>query len=606
MIHAGRRFQDMPRVRRAAGGLCGREMSESMHCDICAYNLSEVDGAICRRCGRCFSAKAVEFSAVLISALVLAAASNYLLTARVFSGNKLLWLKSALTAPESIYSSRLYLGAVVVSLAGPIVLSALAGFHYGAVGGLLLAFPTGLLWGAPVGWIVLPAVAVIAGLPRWRILPPLSRAAVAALAGGLYIVWLALAKGPSRSSLHREMLAIFAFCVLGVSVVASLAAAAASARMNFRSGYLAHVGGVLATAVLVYTVAGVTPSRLEANLVLAVYSPDKLIEGRLGEGFTSGVALMADPDMARGKQLGHVFEALQFVDQRRAEAVTACDRYLKRFPGAAQAADVMLLKAAMHNARVDMRALKHFNRLECYFNMITPEGAEVFENLVDRFPGTAQSALARFHFAEWEFQSGKITEAHKTYLLAEKELAEVLPTGYRPVEVKPPRTPADLFGRDEAARIALHNRAYDALVTARRRRALIANNRDYGWQPLTRFAGLDPRLEDFDAKATQLASDYRDSLVADNVKVALAAHMPDPVERAAALDHLLTEYPTSDVRDEMLLLLAKARLAGDLSGDGRGKAETALRRLLADHPESTWAPEARDMLERLTVQPADG
>jgi outer membrane protein assembly factor BamD (BamD/ComL family) len=576
-----------------------------MHCGECAYDLSEVDGAICRRCGRYFSAKAGEFSVVLMSALMLAAASNYLLTARVFSGNKLLWLRSALTAPESIYSSRLYLGAVVVSLAGPIALSALAGFHYGAVGGLLLAFPAGLLWGAPVGWIVLPAVAVIAGLPRWRIIPPLSRAAVAALAGGLYIVWLAFAKGPSRSPLHREMLTVFAFCILGVSVVASLAAAAASARMNFRSGYLAYVSGGLSAVVLVFTVVGVTPSRLEANLVLAVYSPERLIEGRLGEGFTSGVALTAEPDMAREKQLGHVFEALQFVDLRRAEAARACDRYLGRFPDAGQAADVMLLRAAMHDARVDMRALKHFNRLECYFNMITPEGAETFKEVIERFPGSAQSALARFHFAEWEFQSGKITEAHKTYVLAEKELAAVLPTGYRPIEVKPPRTPADLFGRNEAVRIALHNRAYEALVTARRRRAVIANNRDYGWQPLTRFAGLDPRLEDFDRKATQLASDYRDSLIADNVKVALAVHMPDPVERAAAIEHLLGEYPTSDVRDEMLLLLAKARLAGDLSGDGRRKAETALRRLLADYPESTWAREARDMLDRLTARRAD-
>jgi len=580
-----------------------------MHCETCAYNLDDPTPATCRRCGRYASNKALHLVFVLGAGAAAGVASNYLLTASVFGGSDLVWLKQALTVPGSIYTDPGYLAATLISLASLLVISALAGFHYGALRGLLVAVPMGIFSGVHLGWIAFPLVSTAAALPRLRGVHPAVWPTAATLLGGLYYLWLASVNGPNaRSALvYRQGLFAFIDAVLVAAVFAAALAAVVSGRLRFRASYLPVAAVAPAALLWVLISVGAPPARMEANIITTLYAPRRSMRGPLGEGFITGVAPGGgeggSQELAPGKQLGHVFDVLSFVDARRAAAVTACRRYLERFGDAPAAPEVMLLEADMHNARVDMRALEVFNRLECYFDMITPRAAEVYDVLIERFPDTPQAALARFRRAEGLLQEGTITQARAGFVEAVEALERHLPEGYEPVDEAPPRSVAELFRMEERERTHLLNELHDAAASARRRIRLVDENRDYADRPLARFAALDARGKNFERKASQILLDYPDSLITDNVRLALALSVRDPLQRGGELQALIDTTPHSDVRDRMLLELARAHLAGDLSGDGAARAELALRRLLADYPESTWAHHARALLSRVTRSP---
>ncbi len=577
-----------------------------MYCRKCAYNLDDPNAAVCRRCGRYCHNKAVQIVAVALAGVLLALVSHYLLTGGLFGGNRLLWTRSALTVPGSIYKSPAYMAAVGIALGGIVVTAALAGFHYGPGWGLLVAALTGSLSGVHLGGIALAAVSLAAGLPRLRRVPPFVWPVLATGGGTLYYVYLAVFFGPEDAPLYRCALIWFVVCVGIAALVVVLVESLLSAAGKYRSSHYLVFTAVLAVTAVALTLGATNPAEIEANLVTTLYRTSRIESVPLGDGFTSGAAAPAaastQSKTAPEKQLSHVFDTLTFVAARQAEASRAADDYIRRYPDAPGAADVLLLKATMLNARVDMKALKHFNRLECYFDRIAPESTDVYETVIRRFPKSPQAALARYRLAEGFFQRGAFRKASKGFAEAEKALSAFVPPGYYPVKVSRPTTVLDLFRMSSADRTRMENKLYEALLASRRRVRLIRENSDYAGQPLARLAALDEHSEAFDTIAAELAVTYKDSRLVDNIELILAARLSDPIQRLSAIKHLLDKYATSDVRDHMLLELARAYLAGNISGDGPRKAELALRRFLADYPTSTYAGEARRLLESISPQ----
>ncbi len=571
-----------------------------MQCEVCAYNLDAPSAAICSRCGRYGANKAADFLMVLGAGIALAIISNYLLTASALGGDRLIWMAQALRVPGSIYTDRAYLVAVVVSLAGLLILSSLAGFHYGALRGLLIALPMGILGGVHLGWIALVPVTCATAIVRIKGVHPAVWPVCATAIGGGYFFWLAWAKGPSaeRALLYRQAL----LSVMGVAGLAAVAAVAAAAlvatRTRYRSSYLPVAACLLAALPGSLLLWAVPPSRLHANIITTLYEPRHSLAGPLGEGFITGTPPGETYELAAPKQLGNVFEVVRFVDAGRARGVLAARRYMERFGNSPAASQVLLLEADMHNARVDMKALKLFNRLECYFDMVTPQAVEIYTVLIERFPDTPQAALARYGRAEGLLQDGLIAQARPGFIEAATDLARHIPMDFEPVEVMPPDSLAELFDMSGSRRRLLLNDLWQALQASRRRIHLVDNNHDYAGRPLARLAALDQRDGDFERKAAEILADYPDSLIADNVHLELALRVRDPLERAEKIEKLLKRHPDSDVLDMMLLELARSYRAGSLGGTGDSRAEQILRRLLNEHPESTWAFDARRLLRK--------
>jgi hypothetical protein len=533
---------------------------------------------------------------VLAAAVVLAFTTHYLLTGMLFRGSSLFWLNSALTVPGSIYASTPYATAVTASLAGLAMLTALVGFHYGAMRSLFAAIIVGVISGIHLGYFVLPLAASLAALPRVKRIPIFAWPVLSAAFVGGYCVWLAATNGPSSAPLYREALLDFTVGVGLMGAAATLAGALISWRMKYRSIHLPFVAVVVAAFPFMTIMTGSPPSEIEANTLLTLYAPERTIEGSLGEGFTGGFVTDEAENIAPENQLSHVFDVLRFVDVRRATAVDACDYYLGRFGSSASAPGVLVLKAKMLSAHVDLVTLKRFNRIECYFDRVSSDAEAVYGDIIEKFGESPEAAPARFYLAEAAFQKGKPSEALKLYTKAADELARVLPASFAPSKIKPAETVRELFDEADRRAARFFNEAHSLLLTARRRQSLIEKNSDFGGQPLARLGALDRKSEDFAERIAMLAADYPESLLIDNIDLILAEHLKDPIERAGQIESLLVKHPGSDVRDRMLLSLARAYLAGNLSGSGQKKAELVLRRLIADHTQSTWLADARALL----------
>jgi|GEM_PF-5614531 len=570
-----------------------------MWCTKCSYYVDEPDGAVCQRCGRYLQNKAGEIALTCALAAALALFSHYVLVGKLFSGPRLIWVQTALSAPYSVYESPPYDVTVAATLTGIGGIVVLAGFHYGAAVGLIIGLVSGVFCAVEGAIVVLPAVGLVASAGRLPRLPPLLWSTVAAGLAGLLYISLAYKFGP-HDPVYRTALYRFLFMVGALVVVVVLLETLFAASIGYRSAQVAVVAAVLAAAPMGVFFGKIGPAQFQAGRLRILYDPTRMLNSELPRGFVTGMARTDKRDFAPGKQLGHVFDTTEYVDWVRQEAVTACDRYVKGFGDNEYAPEIMLLEAEMMNAKVDFHALTKLGRLETYYDRMGAESTGIYGEIIRRFPGTPQCALARFYLAEGTFQAGKSVDAMRLYAQAQEALAAWVPEDFQPAPAQPPpASVGDLYRADEGDRESLEARLYGALLTARRREALIADNSDFGGQALARLAGLDARSEQFDEDARALVAAYPDSRLVDNVKLTLAKRTDVPAERAAQIEGLLAEYPSSDVRDEMLYEYARALYLSNLAGKGAFSARPVLERLLSDFPASTYAGEGRRLLEKV-------
>lgn len=572
-----------------------------MNCDACAYYENIPSAAVCRRCGRFGANKGAQIAVVCAAALALAFLSHYLLTGSLYGGSRLVWVRAALTAPGSIYKSTAYMAATGLSLAGLVAVVVLAAFHYGTGKGVLIALPVGFLSGLHLGMLVLLVLVMASSVVRIKRVAAFWWPVAATALAIAYLLCLIFWYGPHEAPLYRRALVWFVAGTGAISLAFVAAEAAAAVRGRSGSSRFAGLAVVLALAPLAVGVVGTSRSEIEANQVMTLYDPHTTMEGPLGYGFVSGRVDGGADYLREEKQLGNLLATVKSIDRMRAEAIAACDEYIKRHRAGAGRAGILMLKAAMYSASADLVALERENRLELYFDRVSPKAAKIYRQVQQDYSGTAQSALAAYNLGQEAFQGGRLPEAGRQFALAGLEIERLVPADYYPRKPLPPESVPDLFSKPHADDVQTTNELYRALGAARRRISLLESNWDFGGQPLVELGALDVRSEEFDGAARKIILAYGESKIVDNIELMLAIRLRDPLQRLAALKNLAEKHPDSDVRDEMLLALAKAYLAGNLSGSGGKKSELALRRLLADFPESTWAPEAERLLERIAL-----
>jgi TolA-binding protein len=560
-----------------------------MWCESCAYYLKAPNPAVCRRCGRYLSNKYSQLAIILILSIALAVFSHYTLVGQPMGGSRLAWVRSGLAVPYSVYASPYHFAGMTLMLGALVMIPALVTHHYGMGAGAVTGLIMGLFSGLHLGWLLLTIVGVGAVGKRTRAVPAGIWPVLAALGGALYYVLLAWRFGPTDEAASAALYRFLAVAaVLAVGGTAVAAAVAALVRHNSLQAVATVAFLTLAPMLIFFRWVG--PARLEASALLYMHDPSRTLAAKLPEGFVRGAGGDGRFGMGQERQLGHFLDTLRYVDAQRARTIEACDAYLRRHSVGADAAEVMLLKAQMYNARVDLEALKRYGRLEAYYDRIAKGALATYGEIIDRLPQSQQAALARYRLAEGTFQAGDVMQAQKFFAEAKAALEAAL-------EASEAATP----GRTDVRESEMPARLKGALVATKRRLSLIANNSDFGGQPLARFAQLDPRDETFAVEAGKILTTYRESEACDNMRLALAEALADPLERRAALEALLESAATSDERDRMLSVTAQAQAGANIKGDGLKRAELNLRRLLADFPESTYADEARGLLARVSA-----
>ncbi len=569
-----------------------------MWCDSCVYYQKPPAAAVCRPCGRYISNKYGQLIVTALLALALGVFSHYILTGRALTGSRLVWIHTALAFPCSIYSCPYYFASAALTLAGLVAIPIIVTFYFGIWPGMIVGFLAGAASGVHMGGLIFPALAAFAVGRRVRQVPAEVWAILASFGGALYYLYLARRFGPGPG-LYSDGLGLFMLWVAALVVVTVAAAVVLGTALRHRSVVALAVAAVLALSPALVFFRWVGPERLEASSILYMYAPSRILNADLPPGFVTGTGDERLYTLAQERQLGHLFDTIKYAEATRARAIAACDAYLGRYAVSGDAADVLMLKATMLNARVDLARLRLDSRLETYYDRVSRQSLPVYSDVIQRWPESPQAALARYLLAEGTFESGDVAQAQKLFSQAERALEALVPADYVPSSAAP-ETARDLFRAAATDTTESDATLHAALLETRRRLSLIAANSDFGGQPLARFAALDPRDESFPAEAARLVTAYRDSRIVDNVRLALAERLADPVERRATLRSLLDIYPESDVRDRMLLSAARAEMAANIGGDAPKRAELLVRRLVSDYPSSTWRIAARELLAKIT------
>jgi hypothetical protein len=283
----------------------------------------------------------------------------------------------------------------------------------------------------------------------------------------------------------------------------------------------------------------------------------------------------------------------------RAEAYEACKRFMAAYPESRYDANVLYIQARIMDTRLDERRLPA--RRELYTDFPHVQSEEPWRQLATRYPDSPLAIAAGLRLAELHLRRGQVDESLKL-------LADVLA---HPAGGVADTQPSQLsLLRAVPAESTLGFEPQWHLDEARRLHDRVVANRDdakYGAAPLAALAALDPRRNGYEQQLCLLTSQYRDSLLYDNLVVLWAACLPDVATRAAALERCAAEFETGDARPEALFRLAELEIQVlALSDSGRRTTGIArLKELVESYGSACWGQFAAERLSRLTPA-ADG
>lgn len=295
---------------------------------------------------------------------------------------------------------------------------------------------------------------------------------------------------------------------------------------------------------------------------------------------------------------------IEFLSERAA-AHEALRRFRQvDFPDSRYAPAVLYLNARIMDMRLDERAFDLATpRRDLYTDFPHVQSESLWRELFDRYPHSQLAAVAGLRLAQLHLRAGRIVQALDTLQATIQISAPRAERG--PASAPGGGSPLNPIPAEET--LDFDPRPY--LREARRLEELIRlNGADptHGSAPLRALACLDPRRPGFAAQLRELALRYPDALLADNLRVLLAGNAPGSADRVAQLGRLARELPSdSDALPEALFRLAEIELAATVDGEKRTLGLTRLRGIAEQYPQSFWASQALDLLERMVPARAE-
>jgi len=297
--------------------------------------------------------------------------------------------------------------------------------------------------------------------------------------------------------------------------------------------------------------------------------------------------------------------ANELVEADRKAVVNACQNFQQRFPNSKYLPNVLYIKALALDTKFDQKALWQKSQLTYYNQFVRPQSAPVWEQLRQSAPSNAYAAAAYYRLAVLAAREGKVDRA-------ELLLRQLIDRWGRPVvQTQPVESPATLWGLFRRP-VQVYRPRIDpqSIVTkGKELLELIDNNRDdprYGNLPLQKLLALDRQSPDYPARLLQLADEYRDGKLYDNLQVLYALSRENIDERVEMLNGFVRQFSGADAGALACFELARMYQALALARMDRQLNERAValyRQLIQQYPQSLYAAQAQTGLEKMQTTP---
>lgn len=293
-----------------------------------------------------------------------------------------------------------------------------------------------------------------------------------------------------------------------------------------------------------------------------------------------------------------------YADQQY-EAMTACDRFLKKYPESRYVPNVLYLKGRALDMRVDRDLFRRKGILRHYEDFPNMASKSTWERLARDYPDSPLASVAMHRLAILQVRSGDADAAEAVLRTLIDRFAGERPQASQPEEAAGfwsllAKRPASGALGVVPSRVGMQARKLLALVEANRD----PQQNDLALQDLMK---LDPRdamyVQNLRQQLREIEAKYPLTLLRDNLEVMIAAAEPSQSLRIRALEALvqkLSAEPGSDAYPQ-----ARYELGLAYQSDNRmSEARTVFEAVLAHDSSSPWAMEARRALAEMGVAAA--
>ncbi|MGC9453452.1 MAG: hypothetical protein ACP5HU_01175 [Phycisphaerae bacterium] len=248
--------------------------------------------------------------------------------------------------------------------------------------------------------------------------------------------------------------------------------------------------------------------------------------------------------------------------RRRRELSRHCDQFLSDHGDSPRRPVVLWIEAQAASLQLDEQALDAKRPLVRFSaSHPLPTSQPHWRRLLDEHPGSRHAALARWRLGvlalsaavEAEDPLAAVSGADEHLRQAHQGLSALFPHGL-PLQWAEPRNGLFL----PSPSIPSQRYCAEALLAVERLRWLMEQNDAFNdpkaARALAAYVSLNPLRRDHTDRLKELAGEYEDTPLADNLKLAVARHIRDPYRRAEMLVWLAEGKPTDAAIEANYLL----------------------------------------------------
>ncbi|HOA74382.1 MAG TPA: tetratricopeptide repeat protein [Phycisphaerae bacterium] len=290
--------------------------------------------------------------------------------------------------------------------------------------------------------------------------------------------------------------------------------------------------------------------------------------------------------------------------EQQYEAVTACDRFLAKYPTSTYVPNVLYLKGRALDMRIDRDLFRRKGILRHYEDFPNMASADTWEMLARRYPDSPLASVAMHRLAILRVRAGRVDEA----VAILRELVDRF-SGGGPQTTQPEQVKSvwSLLAKRPGP-VSLGTAPAEVAMQGRKLLALIESNRDpqQADMALRTLMSFDPRDAMYVRNLKQLLRDietkYPLTLLRDNLEVLIAAAEPSQSLKIRALEACvakLASEPDSDAYPQARYELGVAYQADNRPAEARAVFEA----IVVQRASSPWALEAQRQLAEMGMMP---
>ena len=259
--------------------------------------------------------------------------------------------------------------------------------------------------------------------------------------------------------------------------------------------------------------------------------------------------------------------------------------------------NVLYIKGRAMDMRVDLRRFRREGVLTYYDDFVSRSSRQTWATLLENYPRSPLSSVARYKMAVLDARGGRIDEAIA--------LLEDLAANFGTAAPEPPHGRTGFLAQVFARKPAASSLDVDVATVVEQASELLAmlaaNGRDaiFGAEPVAELLKVDSRSPWYADQLKRLFEEYRRSVLADNLQLRLAMKAESLTRRIGLLQDVIREHTGGDAVPEAMYQLGRL-----LEADARPEeAKQMYTDLATQYANTVWALRAGRRVHQLEPQP---